>query len=500
MASRHDDDDMEEEEGGSNINPLEIGLFVLQAARRHWLLGLIPAVIIVALGVGVAAVLPKTYEARTKVFVADPNQVNPIRGDTGTGSALVGIVDKVVRGENLRAIVKSANLISKYEANRSPVLKLKDSIRGSLLDQPEEQQVRSLAGTLSSRLNVWVEGQSIYFNAVWDDPESAAKIANIARERFLDERLREQVSVLTTATELLQKKEQGAAKEIEDSLEAVNQAKADALKQLQPEHPKAGEESAGKPTYVYRRVATNKDAAEPDPQLTEKLAGIRANIREAQNNWERTQLDLQRELKDMRTVYGPKHPAVQQQERRIEAASARPAALTRLQEEEKQLLASIQANTVMAQVAPEEHLVRMRTGGASATPTSPEVPDIDADELQSAQISKTRASLSRAITNYAALAGRLDEMRSELMTAKTAFQYRYQVLEVADPPTAPMNGKRPLFVVLGALAFALLVGILVGPIKELATGRVLEVWQVRQLGLPVLGEINAPKELPARTG
>jgi len=41
-----------------------------------------------------------------------------------------------------------------------------------------------------------------------------------------------------------------------------------------------------------------------------------------------------------------------------------------------------------------------------------------------------------------------------------------------------------------SLAAALVLGLIAGGARELATGRFIEVWQVRMLGLPLLAEIK----------
>jgi hypothetical protein len=44
--------------------------------------------------------------------------------------------------------------------------------------------------------------------------------------------------------------------------------------------------------------------------------------------------------------------------------------------------------------------------------------------------------------------------------------------------------------IIGSIFAALLLGLLAGAAKEMMSGRVIEVWQVRQLGLPLLADID----------
>jgi hypothetical protein len=97
--------------------------------------------------------------------------------------------------------------------------------------------------------------------------------------------------------------------------------------------------------------------------------------------------------------------------------------------------------------------------------------------------------LMAAISRYNNVAMRIDAARLELTTAETAFQYRYVVVQEPEVPRAPVKPNRKLLI-LASIAGAFGLGLLVGAAKELASGRLIEVWQVRQLKLPVLGEVD----------
>jgi uncharacterized protein involved in exopolysaccharide biosynthesis len=99
-----------------------------------------------------------------------------------------------------------------------------------------------------------------------------------------------------------------------------------------------------------------------------------------------------------------------------------------------------------------------------------------------------------ATARYNGVDKRLDDAELELTTAQTAFKYRYVVTEEPEPPRQPIKPNRPRLIA-ASLSMALLLGLMAGGVRELMTGRLIEVWQVRMLGLPLLAEISSP---PAR--
>ena len=108
---------------------------------------------------------------------------------------------------------------------------------------------------------------------------------------------------------------------------------------------------------------------------------------------------------------------------------------------------------------------------------------------QSAAISAEQAKLITAINKYNELSERVASTHLEIATAETAFKHRYLVTVDAEVPIAPLKPKLPLFIILGSVAFGLLLSIAIGPVLELLRGRLLASWQVKRLGLPLLGEV-----------
>jgi hypothetical protein len=85
---------------------------------------------------------------------------------------------------------------------------------------------------------------------------------------------------------------------------------------------------------------------------------------------------------------------------------------------------------------------------------------------------------------------KLENARIELATAEADFKHRYVVVEEPEVPSTPLKPKKKsTFFALSVVA-ALLIGALSGVVLELRKGHLVELWQVRQLGIELLGEVD----------
>ena len=206
--------------------------------------------------------------------------------------------------------------------------------------------------------------------------------------------------------------------------------------------------------------------------------------------WQRLNAELKFKLTELRASYGPQHPAVRQQEARVSAASLPPPELLDLKQQEQALLASIASFVGEASEATSSRSLGIgpRVPGAGLRLESDsEDPELDA----------TRVRLNAALDKARDVRDRLDAARMEMATASVSFKYRYAVVESAEVSRKPTKPKRELLYGI-AVGVALLLGMLVGAARELMTGRLVEPWQVRSLGLDILAEVNLQE--PPRRG
>lgn len=481
MSSEYAEPDEREEDDQTTIEPLEVLRFVLVAMRRHWLLSVFSLLSVVGLGVAAAVLLPRKYETMTRILVGQEGfmvQVNPDRRAPKVDE-FRGLKDRVLRQENLRAIVLETELIKLWTKHRPPLLRFKDWLLGNGLDQLDERtQTRALMGTLEQRLEVETDNSShITFRVTWTDPETATRLVQAVRKRYFEDRLRSEADVYQEVLLILEEQAKTAARDVERLLKQVEKASW-------YEPPAAAEPT---PQRVVEVAPAPEVKREPDPMLVVKLEKVRQRIREVQEPWQRRLTELKLQLSDLRATYAPKHPLVIHQESRIEKASVPPPELEALKAEESQLLAKIEAYST-PQPTPRKRTVRVAEPAAA----QPQPMRIE----HSATLSAEQSKLIQAIHRYNELSERIASTRLEITTAETAFKYRYLIAADAEVPEKPLKPKLPLFIVLGSMLFGLLLAVVVGPALELVRGRILAPWQVKRLGVPVLGEL--PFELSRR--
>jgi hypothetical protein len=93
---------------------------------------------------------------------------------------------------------------------------------------------------------------------------------------------------------------------------------------------------------------------------------------------------------------------------------------------------------------------------------------------------------------YQEVMTRIDGANIELDITRTAFKYRYTVVTPAEIARKPKKAIGQIVAIAAVLGGGLL-ALLVATLADLATGLVLEAWQIRrQLKLEVLGDVVSP--------
>lgn len=495
MAQQPLDIDAQEQEQAGSIALDEVLRFFLAAAKRHLALGICLGLTLAVLGITVGLTLPSLYGVRTKVQIAQSvtqGLANPDvhlpRADPGRG-----LSDLILRKENLEAIVADSNLDENWLKNRSWPLRLKDNVL-ALIRGPmsKADRIKALVDMLETRIIVTTEATGVTLEVLWSDADMAVRLANLTRERFLEDQKRRETSAITAAITILDSEVEKAARDLEPLLSKVDEVreKVSSKKEV-PKAPEGDEDTARvKQTIVARKA--KKAAVPPDPSLTIKLQEVRGAIRAVQEPWQRRLADLKLQLADLRGVFGPAHPSVVQQEARIREAQVEPPELADLRQKEAELLSKIQSaadsgggTTVTRRVAVKPAAETV----AAANET------LDAIALESSpELAAARSKMMSALSKYNEFVSRLDAARLELTAAEAAFDYRYVVVVRPEVPKKPIKPNRPLLII-GSIVGAIAVGLLAGGVRELSTGRVIESWQVRRLGVPLLAEVDLSMEL-----
>ncbi len=488
MSFAPEPDQSDETEGSLGVTPSEWIRFVLAAARRHLLLGAASLVVIASVGIAISIAIPSIYEANSKILVSqsalataalsNPNRQLPVV------DPMRGISDITLTRENLEAVIRDTGLIQHWYATRSPLLKAKDWLWSVVVGPiAESDRMRALIGVLETRLSVKAEdATTIRIEVFWGDKEMVVKLAKAIRDKFLQARVAQETAVISAAIGVIEDELKRAGEAIEPALGAVVRAR-EKSKEGKLATADAGAAPAAEPgaapTTTFVRTAPPRPQG-PDPAVSTKLAEIRQAQRNVQEPWQRRLTELRLQLADLRSQYGSAHPLVVQQEAKIKDASIEPAELAALRQEERELISRIESG----QVVPTEggKWVTSRSIG----PAGPAAPMLMEEDPE---VSAARAKLMSAVSKYDELKNRLDAARIELTTTEIAFKYRYVVVAEPEVPRKPVKPNRPALI-LASVAAGILAGLLAGAIRELTSGRVVEPWQVKQIGLPLLADVS----------
>jgi uncharacterized protein involved in exopolysaccharide biosynthesis len=489
MSFAPEPEQAEESDGSTGVSPEEWLRFVVAAARRHVMLGVASLVMVASIGVAISIAIPPMYEASSKILVSqgalataalsNPNRQLPVV------DPMRGVADITMTRENLESIIRDTGLIDHWSATRSPLLKAKDWMWSLVMGPlPESDRLRALIGVLETRLSVKADdATSIRIQVFWGDREMVVKLAKAVRDKFLQARVAQETSVISAAIGVIEDELKRAGDAIEPALGAVVRAREKSREAKLGAAPgdagaTATGEPAAAPTATYVRAAPKPQG--PDPAVSSKLAEIRQAERNVQEPWQRRLTELRLQLADLRSQYGTAHPLVVQQEAKIRDATAEPSELASLREEERALISRIESG----QLVPADtagHWVPNRAAGAA--PAGPMLLEEDPE------VSAARAKLMSAVGKYDELKNRMDAARIELTTTEIAFKYRYVVVAEPELPRKPIKPNRPALI-LASLAAGIVAGFLAGAIRELTSGRIVEPWQVKQIGLPLLADVS----------
>ncbi len=482
----------DEDGGGGGVGAGELLTFVSAAFRRHVGLAVLVALIIGVLGVTMALLLPPLFEASGKIHVdLSSNNVRTL-SNPGGGAAnpdpFSDASDIILSKSNLLELVRAAKVADQWDATRGAKGRALDWIRASLLGPTSLQdKENALAGMLEQQLQVIPEGRyTMSLRVYWGEPLMAAKLVAVGMDRFLDRRLASETAAIRTAIELLENQFKKATDDLGPALEAVRHATLalrDSGKPTTPEvqvqKPDAHAEVRVPQPVVVAPVA-------PDPQLAVALGDVRQKMNDIQSAWQQRLQAVQTQLSELRGVYGPSHPTVLQQVRRVEEASVEPAELAHLREEERRLSSLLRESSSAGPGGANR--TQYRGVGGERTPLPLIAAATDSPELTTA-----RSQLTARLDSYNEIKNRMNGAQLELNSVQEAFKLRYKILDRPEPPRKPLKPNRPLLVA-ASLAAALLLGFLAGGLREFFSGRFVDVWQIRQLGLPLLAEVGPPDE------
>lgn len=483
--------------------------FSLRAPLRHKRLGV--AIFLLGLVASVAAtkLAPRSYEVNAKILaqrnlvissLGNPRRSVPNDADAPTRSA----ADVILSYDNLTSIIREADLLGRWERERSPLLRGKDALVG-LFSRPlsEEEKLSALVGVMEKRLFVQSDDSSIRISVLWPSPETAYEIVSLAERNFFERRSTVEVAVIGEAIGILNTEAERQRSEIDAALAQVVALRREAVESaagprraaappaatpaLAPAAPKVVLVPAHNEPALSRADA--REAGATAASLDEKRRAIRALDEPRQQKL----AQLNARLARLQLTYTDAHPAVVQVQSEIDEAKVESPELVALKREEQALVARL---SDMAAPEPARRAAQLVPRPIAAPVTAPAggtslVVDVsprdDEPELASA-----KAKLLASTRRYEDLLDRVDAARIELTTAQAAFKYRYTVVEPPEVPKEPKGMKSYVLYAAGVVLSGFLC-IFAAVVKDLGAGHFVEAWRVRRrLGIPILAEVDQP--------
>jgi len=459
--------------------------FVGRAILRHKSLSLATFALTLALTATAALLWPETWLVDAKLLVQRnevmSSLVNPTRTIPREAEAPTRAAEEIVlRRDNLIAVIQQTNLMTEWERTRAPILKAKDWVFQLILGEPtEDERLDAMVGTLEKNLSVTTEQSGVInFDLHWRDPRMAYEIVDKAMQNFLQDRKRGETSAIADSIAILDK-----------SVQALEAQVSQTISEL-PKRP--GPRMARPAPLPVPQLPP--EAAGPSPEMTTRLARVKAALDARQQEFMRLDGQRRSELAQVQArlaaataVYTEGHPTVV-------ALKQSMAALARESPEEQSLRRAVESleqehdtltATVAAATAQSEEAKRA-VSLALSTPRLPDLPPVDYAGLIGAEANDpTSLRLRVELQQLSQLRERANAARSELQSSQAGFKYQYNIIRPAQIPRRPTGPNIPAILAAGAIA-SILLAVLIAVSADLASGLIVEPWQIeRHVGVPV---------------
>jgi uncharacterized protein involved in exopolysaccharide biosynthesis len=352
-----------------------------------------------------------------------------------------------------------------------------------------------MVGLLEKRLQVGADESSITISIEWPDRELAFEIVSYLQKNFLEARFDSNVAVITEAIRILEERAKPQSAEVDAALADLTKVEAQrrGVAAVAPGPRTVGRSrAAGHAPSTAPGSDTADGAASADD--AEDLEEVRRKIRLLKGDREQQLMQAQNQLADARATLGPLHPTVVALNEKISDLRGDPAGLPPLAARERELVARIARATVVTTPSASANAAPPPVAGTPAPAPPPPVAasNVAADLRDDPEVALALSRLQGVSSKYSELLSRIEAANIELDVTRAAFKYQYSVVRPAELARAPSKPNVPL-VLAATLILALLLGILLPGLLDLARGRFVEVWQVeRSLDIPLLGELRPP--------
>ncbi|MFO0600864.1 MAG: hypothetical protein U0228_36475 [Myxococcaceae bacterium] len=472
--------------------------FVFRGVRRHWLLAIASFVAIAGFGVAAAVLLPRTYHAESRLL-ANKNELiralgNP-RSSLPTDDPTRAARELIFARDNLVSLIKQTNLMKSWDESRPAIIRVKDSLVRAVAGEPSaEDKLDAMVGLLEKKLSVSTDQQTVTIAIDWSDAQMAYLLVETAQQNFLETRHVTEMTAIEEALSILEMHAAQVQKNVDDALKELERVRELRRKGGNPNAAPGSPESmpVAVPTPAPQPVEkpdTGPSATEQElAQLKFLLNSKKRALSDLEDFRSRRVAELNVTLQEQKVQYADQHPIVLDTLQRIEAMKADSPQMAQVKADIDALEQEYKrkgGTNPDALVEVKPRATPRRTGGPPAALSNAELSD---DPL----VEFARNNLRVASAKYEELLMRIDSARIEQDTARAAFKYRYSIVRPASVPKKPIKPDVGLVVIAG-LAAAFVIALLAGALRDWASGRLVEPWQVeRALKLPVLSQVKLP--------
>lgn len=469
--------------------------FTWRAIGRHRTVAVVAFVGVAGLAFFLAWVLPKKYEATSTLLanrddlvaqLGNPHRVQSFDMDGPTRAAQ----EQVLARKSLEALIKTTNLIDHWEANRHPVLKLKDKIFHSVFGEPPpEQKLDNMVGTLEKRLQVFSGNGTITITIYWPHAQMARTLVETAQQNFLETKFAGESNAIGDAISLLEQRMGEAQASIDEAIENVQRITEE--RSRPKDKPAPARPAAPKPT-PQAEVATAQELS----QLKFLIRNKRQSISDLEDMRQRRLTELQSQLAEQKVIFSDSHPVVLDIRERIEALQKQSPQVAQLKRDEQSLIDEYRSRggkDVNASNEPGTQVRRVEPLGDLL------FRDVAPDLRDDPAISTARDQLRMATARYQDFLMRVDAAKMELSNVRREFRDpskpggRYMVVRPAQTPRNPIS-PNVMLIVLGGLFGGVAFAFFASAAIDVWRGKLVEPWQIeKRLKVPLLADIRPTK-------
>ena len=420
----------------------ESAAFVVDAVQRYRVAALATFVLALGAALALANLWPKSYEADGKLLLQRnelmASLVNPGRTIPREAESPTLAAREIVLGrENIVALMKTTNLLERWEANRSPLLRVKDMVMGLIRPaSTEDERIDAMAGLIEQRLMVGTSDEgAVSFFIRWPDAESAYRLVDEAMKSFLEYRRVMETAAITESIGILDKS-------IADLEGQINQT----ITQLPKRSPMRAAprpviRPAGPSAQTMVQLSRLKSALEAKQQDIDRMVGSRGQqLSEAQGR-----------LTAALTIYTEDHPTVLALRQTVGQLSRDSPELVAARRDARDLEAEYDALSVKVGVATEAQSRAVAASEGAAPSIDPLTLVTVGDETEPVSL-RLRVEMSQ----LSALRERANAAHAELSSAQAGFKYRYSVTRPPRLPRRPSGPNVPVLILIGVVVSVLL--------------------------------------------